>query len=306
MKFFCLVNPASGESKGVKLLAALRALKSAGRISGEIEPLDVERFTAQIERAAACDALLVAGGDGTISRAAAALAGRTLPLGILPLGVGNDLAKELGVFRLFSLAHPERLIALYAEGAVRPLALGEIALPDGRSVRFTNYLSFGFDADAVVTFSALRGRYRRIARTCGRVGNLGLYAWSGAVRLGSRLPMPCEVRDLAGGAQFHAGAKKALIFSNIRSYTGIGRVTKDGSPFDGVLECTIIDSIAAYGRIFLRCSRAAAASAAGFEVATPPPPLSLQIDGEPYAAVPGGRFRITPSGSVRVLLPKAR
>lgn len=43
------------------------------------------------------DAVFAAGGDGTVSLVAAALAGTGLPLGILPLGSGNGLSKDLHI-----------------------------------------------------------------------------------------------------------------------------------------------------------------------------------------------------------------
>ncbi len=43
------------------------------------------------------DAVAVAGGDGTLACAAQALTGRQVPLGILPLGTMNLLAKDLGL-----------------------------------------------------------------------------------------------------------------------------------------------------------------------------------------------------------------
>lgn len=43
------------------------------------------------------DAVFAAGGDGTVSLVAEALLGQTTPLGILPLGSGNGLSKDLGI-----------------------------------------------------------------------------------------------------------------------------------------------------------------------------------------------------------------
>jgi diacylglycerol kinase (ATP) len=44
-----------------------------------------------------CDAIAIAGGDGTVGRTACALAGCGIPLAILPLGTANDTAAALGV-----------------------------------------------------------------------------------------------------------------------------------------------------------------------------------------------------------------
>ena len=43
------------------------------------------------------DALVAAGGDGTVARAARSLAGSDMPLAILPLGTANNIATSLGI-----------------------------------------------------------------------------------------------------------------------------------------------------------------------------------------------------------------
>src|SRR5688572_23555594 len=82
--------------------------------AGDETPLDA--ITAQIRRAghevtkvlrekdapasvvgSNAEALVAAGGDGTVARAARALAGSAMPLAILPLGTANNIATSLGI-----------------------------------------------------------------------------------------------------------------------------------------------------------------------------------------------------------------
>lgn len=57
---------------------------------------DAERFAREADEDA-FDAVVAAGGDGTINEVVNGLAGRGLPLGVIPLGTSNVLAHEIGV-----------------------------------------------------------------------------------------------------------------------------------------------------------------------------------------------------------------
>ena len=70
-------------------------LESRGAETRQVPPGDLPaRLRAAMEDA---DAVIVAGGDGTVACAASALAGTGVPLGILPGGTMNLLASDLGL-----------------------------------------------------------------------------------------------------------------------------------------------------------------------------------------------------------------
>ena len=72
------------------------------------------------------DLVVAAGGDGTIAAAAKALAGSDTPLGILPLGTANNIAKSLGI----NDALPE-LIESWIHATAEPFDLGSVSAGQG-------------------------------------------------------------------------------------------------------------------------------------------------------------------------------
>ena len=82
--------------------------------------------------------LLVAGGDGTVNEVASALVGTDVPLGIIPMGSGNGLARSLGV--------PKNI-----DGACALITRGSVSSIDvGRANDRYFFLVAGVGFDAVV------------------------------------------------------------------------------------------------------------------------------------------------------------
>lgn len=104
------------------------------------------------------DAVIAAGGDGTIDAVVNGLTAapvRSLaPLGILPLGTVNLLAREIGLPR-----DPERLAAAIVSAPVRQVWPGRVG-----ARLFTVVASCGFDAETVAAVDpVLKMRFGRLA-----------------------------------------------------------------------------------------------------------------------------------------------
>src|SRR5688572_5235747 len=75
------------------------------------------------------DLVVVAGGDGTTAKVAKRLAGRGIPLAILPAGTANNIARALGLD-----ASLESLIARWSTATPTPVDLGLARGPWGEEL----------------------------------------------------------------------------------------------------------------------------------------------------------------------------
>lgn len=130
-----LVNPKA--RNGSFSLDQVRTILREGGIE-PVEPPDGSDCTAVIKRhAAEVDLVILGGGDGTLNAAAPALVETKLPLGILPLGTANDLARSLGL-----PVDPLEAARLITVEEARPADLGCV-----NGHYYFNVASIGFSAD---------------------------------------------------------------------------------------------------------------------------------------------------------------
>jgi YegS/Rv2252/BmrU family lipid kinase len=71
-----------------------------------------------------CDLVVAAGGDGTVSAVAGGLVGSDVPLGIIPLGTANVLARELGIPTALDQAC-RLLVGPYATARIDAMRVGQ-------------------------------------------------------------------------------------------------------------------------------------------------------------------------------------
>lgn len=118
--------------------AALQVLADGGVSVQSLGCEGAASMVATIKEAAnEIDCVIVGGGDGTLNCSARALVETGLPLGILPLGTANDLARTLGI-----APDPVAAAGVIVAGAERRIDLGEV-----NDHLFFNVASIGFSAE---------------------------------------------------------------------------------------------------------------------------------------------------------------
>lgn len=124
MDVLLLVNPSAGQ--GEHATDELRqAVESAGHT---VEIGSAKRARVQQALEHPRELVAVAGGDGTVGRAIKALAGRDIPLAILPLGTANNIATSLGI-----RGTPGELASHWATAKRRRVDVGTVRGPWGET-----------------------------------------------------------------------------------------------------------------------------------------------------------------------------
>ncbi|HKU11283.1 diacylglycerol/lipid kinase family protein [Sinomonas sp.] len=91
---------------------------------------------------AGVDSVVVAGGDGTVRAVAGEFAGTGVPLGVVPLGTGNLLARNLGV----PVDAPAKAFAVATSRGERRIDVAWAAMDDGDELAFVVMAGMGLDA----------------------------------------------------------------------------------------------------------------------------------------------------------------
>jgi diacylglycerol kinase (ATP) len=149
--FFIVHNPAAGAAARSQYQRTLALLRNGG---ARVEVVDTQRHgegmraASEAAKSGLFDAIVAAGGDGTVHDVAEAIIGAEVPLGIIPMGTANVFAREV---RLpFS---PRAVAKLLLTGIKRTIPVGQM---NGGGFLFV--VGVGFDAEAVRRFEIAGNR----------------------------------------------------------------------------------------------------------------------------------------------------
>jgi len=147
--FHFIVNPNAGSKNKAKYTKLIQLIKSndAHIIWETTEPLEAVDFAKKaLEQGAT--RIIAVGGDGTINEVASVLVGKAIPLGVIPVGSGNGLARHLNIPLNYKKAFQKALV-----GATIKIDVGHI-----NDKPFFCTAGVGFDAAVAHQFANSKGR----------------------------------------------------------------------------------------------------------------------------------------------------
>jgi YegS/Rv2252/BmrU family lipid kinase len=146
---YFIINPNAGTNNHKQYLAIVKLIKAhpSNLLLETSMPLEAP-ILVQKAIAEGATRIIAVGGDGTINEVASALIGTQLPLGIIPVGSGNGLARHLGI-----PLTPSKALQLAMLGKPKSIDAGSF---NGRPFFCT--AGIGFDASVAHRFAKGSGR----------------------------------------------------------------------------------------------------------------------------------------------------
>jgi diacylglycerol kinase (ATP) len=140
-----VVNPSARSGRGPRALGRLERLATPGLSVEWVvsrSAAHLRDLVAEAESGGVHQAVVVAGGDGSVRHALAALASpNRIPFGVIPIGSGNDFAADLGLPR-----DPGAALAAIARGRTRRV---DVARAGAGGPRYCCVASLGLDEVAL-------------------------------------------------------------------------------------------------------------------------------------------------------------
>lgn len=176
---------------------------------------------------AGADAVLVAGGDGTVRAVSQAMAGADVPLTIVPSGTGNLLARNLSL----PLTDPAAMIAATFDGEVRAIDVGwaKFVRPEGKHQEHAFVVMGGMGLDAAM-----------IANTSGDLKKrVGWVAYVDGAARSLVKAKPFSIMYQVPGHRMHRAQVQSVLFANCGSLPAGLELIPEASVADGDLDIVI-------------------------------------------------------------------
>lgn len=219
MRILLVGNPASGGGRGRRRMEIVeRHLRAAGcRVDARLSQYPGHADELLADPPSDTDRVVACGGDGLVSQVASALAGRDLPMAVVPAGRGNDVARALGVPLSLPLAARAAV-----DGVETRMDLGE-----GNGRLFCTAAACGLDAEVS----------RRSRDSAFQLPGPGTYV---VELLRALFAFPAFELRLEHDGGVVEGRALAVAAANTPTYGGGFRIAPDAEIDDGCLDVCVV------------------------------------------------------------------
>lgn len=237
IRVLLIANPKAGMSSRTQVELTAWMARLAGHTLAIEAPESAEDTVKVALRGAAegYDRILAAGGDGTINRVVSALAETEVPLGIIPIGTVNVLARELGI-----PLDPVKALQIGLGDRIRSVDLGT-----ANGQYFALMAGMGFDAKVVSEIvPRLKELFGSLAYVTAGLQTLARYKCSQfyltfegrTIRVPAWMLVVCNAGyytyqlSIASGARMDDGLLDVIVFGE---QNALDRLTQIGAVFIG-------------------------------------------------------------------------
>lgn len=230
MIYYFVVNKISGNGKGLKVWKKVEKLLQEKQVNYQVRFTERPKHAVEIVKefsSKACNAVVAVGGDGTIHDVANGLIHSNIPLGIIPAGSGNDLARALDIPMDYKRAL-ERIL----RGKKRKMDVGKI----GEEYCMT-VTGIGFDGKVAEINNT--AKYKDLLNLV-RLGDLS-YGLSVLHALFQYRPVRIQLK-IDGEVQSFSNVWFIAI-ANTPNYGGGIKICPDACYDDGLFDICIVHSI---------------------------------------------------------------
>lgn len=276
--FLLIVNPTAGGGKAGDVSRQATSLLDQARVDFRVAI--TTSIDHGVEAALGCrttgEVPVLVGGDGLAGGVGGALADTGIPVGLIPAGRGNDLARGLGI-PLETDAAVETLL----QGSIHDIDVGE-----ANGKRFLGIASVGFDSDA-----------NRIANQAKLLNGRPVYAWAAIRALAGWRPVRFELTT--GGARRRVTGHTIAVANN-SFYGGGMKMAPDAEIDDGMFDVIVITAVSKLRFLsdFPKVFSGSHVRSEGVETLRTPGvaisasrPLVVYADGDPLTELPA-TFRV--------------
>jgi diacylglycerol kinase (ATP) len=226
-RWTAIVNPAAGRGRArSRLPRVLDALAARDLQVQTVVSSGADDLVARARDAfAAGRGVLACGGDGTACALAGVAADTGGVLGLVPLGSGNDFARQLGIPR----GDVHAALDVVRTGHVERVDLGRAHTADGRTTWFTTVANTGFDAVANAWANGVTWTSGTPLYVLATLRTLATYS-------------PTRVRVTVDDTTIETEAWLVAV-GNTRTYASGMAITPAASAHDGLLDVCVVGPV---------------------------------------------------------------